>query len=94
MAFSQVNEFIDVVKKQLGINDEALAIIKIWDNELGSLAQKAKLVGVKDGVLLVEAAASAYVHEITLRRREIIKKINQHFGVNAKVVKKIKVFLK
>ncbi len=85
---------MNVVKRQLGLDDETLAIIKIWDKELGPLAKKVQLVGVKSGVLLVEAAASAYIQEVTMRRNEILKKINQNFGPNAKVVKQIKVFLK
>jgi hypothetical protein len=94
MAFSQANEFMNVVKKQLGLDDETLAVIKIWEKELGALAKKAQLVGVKSGALMVEVEASAYLQEITLRRSEILHKINQHFGPNAKVVKQIKVFLK
>jgi predicted nucleic acid-binding Zn ribbon protein len=94
MAFSQAGDFMEVVKRQLGLDDETLAIIKIWDKELGPLAKKVKLVGVKSGVLLAEAEASAYIQEVTMRRMEILKKINQNFGPHAKVVKQIKVFLK
>ena len=94
MAFSQVGDFMSVVKRQLGLDDETLAIIKVWEKELGPLASKVKLVGVKSGVLLVEAVASVYIQEVTLRRNEILNKINQNFGPKAKVVKQIKVFLK
>lgn len=94
MAFSQAGEFMNVVKRQLGLDDETLAIIKVWEKELGPLAQKVKLVGIKSGVLLVEAEASAYIQEVTMRRNEILNKINQNFGPKAKVARQIKVFLK
>ena len=94
MAFSRIDEFMHIVTRQLGIDDTTLAIVKIWDIELGPLAAHAKLMGVKEGHLLVEVTSSTYLQEITLRRTAILKKINQHFGPTAKVAKSIRVFLK
>jgi predicted nucleic acid-binding Zn ribbon protein len=93
MAFTPAEEIIELLKRKLGLNENTFAIMQIWKNELGAMAQYAELTGFKNGAIYVECATNVHLHELTLRRRELIKKINQHFG-KARVVKDIKLKLK
>jgi hypothetical protein len=93
MTFDTSNSLIELLKKQLGLNENVFAVMQIWEKELGPLAQAARIEAFKNGQLIVEVASSAHFQELNLRRRELIKQINQHFG-NARVIKGIKLKLK
>jgi hypothetical protein len=91
--FISSGDIIEKVKRQLGLDEKTDAVFKIWEKELGPLAAGVKLIGIKDGRLMAEAESNVHLQEITLRRREFIRKINQYFG-NVKVIKGIKISLK
>jgi hypothetical protein len=93
MAFTTANDIIAILKQQLGLDEKTYAIMQIWERELGPLAGSAQLVGFYKRQLLVEVASSVHLQEMTLRRRDLINKINQYFG-REKVVKDIKLRLK
>jgi len=93
VSFVPSGDIIARLKRQLGLDEKTDAVFKIWEKELGPLAQGVKLIGIKDGHLLAEAESNVHLQEITLRRREFVKKINQYFG-NEKVIKTIKLRLK
>ena len=93
MAFTFAGTIIEALKRNLGLDETTFAVMQIWEKELGPLADAARLVAVKKGSLIVEVASSAHFQELTLRRRELINKINQHFG-GKKVIKEIKLRLK
>ncbi|MFH1368992.1 MAG: DUF721 domain-containing protein [Elusimicrobiota bacterium] len=93
MTLVPAQDIIGGLKRQLGLDEKMFTVLKIWDRELGPLAKHLKIVGVKNGQLIVEAESNVHLQEATVRRREIIKKINQHFG-GEKVVKGIKLKIK
>lgn len=93
MSFVPADEIINVLKKNLGLDEKTYALFKIWEKELGSLSKSAEIAGLKNGRLVVEVASSAHFQELTLRKRELTKKINQYFG-SEKFIKEIKLKLK
>jgi hypothetical protein len=84
---------IEKIKRQLGLDENTHTVFMVWEKELGPLAGGVRLIGFKDGKLMAEADSNVHLQEITLRRKDIIKKINQHFG-NTKVVTGIRLRLK
>lgn len=90
--FAGSSEIIDGLRRQLGLDENVYAIMQAWDREMGALARHVKLAGIKKGILVVDVASSAHMQEITLRRRELIDKLNQYLG-GKKVVKGIRVQL-
>ena len=92
-SFAKSAEVIEVLKKQLGLDEKTLSLANIWESVIGQLADDAKLEGTKDGTLFIEVTSSAHLQEIALRKKEIINKINQHFG-KQKVVKNIRIKIK
>lgn len=93
MVLTPAQDIIGGLAKRLGLDEKIAAVFKIWDRELGALAKHLKVAGIQNGMLVVEAGSSAHMQEGMLRRREIIKKINQHFP-GEKVIKTIKIKLK
>lgn len=92
MVFTESSAIIEVLKRQLGLDENISTVIQIWEREMGAQSRHVKLAGFKKGQLIVDVSSSAHMQEITLRRREIINKINQYFG-GEKIVKSIKVQL-
>jgi hypothetical protein len=93
MVFTPANDIINLLKRQLGLDENTYAVMQIWERELGPLAKYAELVAFQKRQLIVEVASSVHLQEMTLRRRDLINKINQYFG-REKVVKDIKLRLK
>ena len=92
MAFTESSAIIEALKRHLGLDENIATVIQIWEREMGAQARHVKLAGFKKGQLIVDVSSSAHVQDSTLRRREIINKINQYFG-GTKIVKSIKVQL-
>jgi predicted nucleic acid-binding Zn ribbon protein len=93
MSFENSAGIVSALLKQLGFEEEFPAIIKIWEKELGTLSKHAKISGIKKGLLFVDVSSSAHMQELAARKRDVIARINQHFG-GKKVVKNIKFELK
>lgn len=93
MGFTPAENIINGIRKQLGLDEKIFAVFAIWERELGPLAKYLKIAGIKKGQLIVEAETNVHLQEAMFKRRDLIKKINQHFG-GEKVVKSIRVKLK
>ena len=93
MALKPSAEIVELLKQQLGLNEDILTVLKIWENELGPLAGHAKIAGFKKGQVFVDVSSSAHMQELIIRKKELMKKINQHFGAK-KVIKDLKLKLK
>jgi len=92
MALEASGKIINVLKKELGITENAVMIAALWEKEFWPLSGHVKVAGLKKGVLILEAPGPAYLQEIVLRRKEIQNKINQYFGTT-KTVKAVKAVL-
>lgn len=93
MALEPSSSILVALKKYLGLEEEFPAIIMIWEKEIGGLSKHAKISGIKKGLLFVDVSSSAHMQELAARKRDVIARINQHFG-GKKVVKNIKFELK
>lgn len=93
MAFTSSEKIVSSLKKKLCLNENIIAITKIWDKELGQLAKNVVLEGMQNGYLIVGAKSSSHFQEINLQKRKITNKINQYFG-KEKIVKGIKARIK
>ncbi len=71
---------VKVALKALGFDPKSYAVFEIWDRMLGREAERARAVGLKGSDLCVEVDSSARLHDLTLRKRQLIKKLNGHFG--------------
>jgi hypothetical protein len=93
MSLKASSEIIEVLKHQLGLNEDFITVLKVWEKELGPIASKVEIAGFKKGQIFVDVVSSVYMQELIIRKKELLKKLNQYFG-GKKVVKDIKLQLK
>jgi predicted nucleic acid-binding Zn ribbon protein len=66
--------------KAMGFDPNAYAVFEVWDRLLGKEAEKAKAVGIKGKDLCVSVDSGARLQDLMLRKRGLLKKLNEHFG--------------
>jgi hypothetical protein len=85
-----VSEILEPIKKMLGLDEDFFIITKVWEKELG--IEGVEISGFKNGVIYAQTDASAAINEIMIRKKEILKKLNQYLGKTK--LKNIKVSIK
>jgi hypothetical protein len=78
VSWTRSEEVIILLKKKLGLEEDFFTIRKIWEKEIG--IGDAEICGYKSGVIFVQTQSSAASFELTARKKEIIKKLNQYIG--------------
>lgn len=73
-----VREDMSRLSRQLGLSEGLGLLERAWQSEIGDLARWARLVALERSSLVVETSSSAAMQEIALRKRELIRRINQH----------------
>jgi len=53
-------------------------IERAWSLEMGGLKDVARIVALDNSSLVIEADSHSVMQEITLRRRELVRKLNRH----------------
>ena len=54
-------------------------IERAWSQEMGGLKEFARIVALDNSALVVEADSHVVLQEVSLRRRELLRKLNNHF---------------
>ncbi|MDR0724019.1 MAG: DUF721 domain-containing protein [Endomicrobium sp.] len=90
MAWVQACDILAELKKKLGLDNEFFTINKVWQKEVG--IDSLDIVGYRNGIILAQTQSSVASYELNLRKKEIIKKLNQYVG--KVVIKNIKVQIK
>jgi hypothetical protein len=67
------------LQHQLGLTDHLALLDRAWETELGRLASLARIVAVDRSAVVVEVDSSPAMQEITLRRKELVRRLNKHF---------------
>lgn len=93
MAFVPSHDIIALLRKQLGLDERTYAVMQAWEREAGAFASHATIAGIKNGTLVIEVSTPVHFQELTLRKRELLNKINQYNG-GGRVIKSIKLQLK
>lgn len=63
----------------LNISHDLSLIERAWDAEIGGLTSMAHLVALERDALVVEATSSPAMQELSLRRKELVRRLNRHF---------------
>ncbi|MDR1523438.1 MAG: DUF721 domain-containing protein [Endomicrobium sp.] len=87
MAWTQAYDIISALKKKFGLENEFFTITKVWAKETG--IDGIDVIGYKDGTIFAKTQSSVAVYEFNLRKKEIIRKLNQYVGKST--IKDIKV---
>jgi hypothetical protein len=65
--------------RNLGLTDNLAMLDRAWESEIGGLARRVRIVALDRSALVVEADSSPAVQEISLRRSELVRRLNRHF---------------
>ena len=83
MSVESIGGLLPRVLRQLGL-DEAMAgwrAVQEWADAVGErVARHTRAVAFRDGTLHVEVEGSAWMHELTFLRRDLVRRINRHLG--------------
>jgi hypothetical protein len=90
MSLVPAYDIINLLKKKFGLDNEFFTITKIWQKEVG--IDGLDIVSFRDGIIFAQTQSSVASFEFNLRKKEIIKKLNQYTG--KVVVKSIRVKIK
>jgi hypothetical protein len=75
-----VQQRVKAIEQQLGLSEHLAMLDRAWETEVGRLAEQARIVALDRTALVVEADSSPAMQEISLRRRELIRRLNKHFS--------------
>jgi hypothetical protein len=81
------SEIIDILRKRFGLNEVFFIVEKVWCKEIG--IEGVEISGYKNGTIFTKTQSSVAGYELTVRKKEIIKKLNQYI-VSSKI-KNIKI---
>lgn len=90
MSWTSSRKVIGLLRKQLGLDDVFFTLEKVWDREVG--VGGVEIIGYKNGTIFTQTQSSVANYELTIRKKEIVEKLNQYIG-NTKI-KNIKVSIK
>jgi hypothetical protein len=78
MPFTEASKIMEAIKKELGLDEDFFIVAKVWEKELG--IEGVEISGYKNGVIYALTDSSAAINEIMIRKKEILKKLNQYTG--------------
>jgi hypothetical protein len=87
MSLVRAGDVINILRKRLGLDETFFVVKKIWKKEVGM--EDVNVTGYKNGVIFAQTHSSVASYELTVRKNEIIKNLNQYFG--SKKIKNIKI---
>ena len=65
--------------QHLGLSEHLAMIDRAWEAEIGGLKKVARVVALDREALVVEVDSAPALQELTLRRKELIRRLNRHF---------------
>ncbi|MDR3071278.1 MAG: DciA family protein [Endomicrobium sp.] len=86
MGWTQACQVIDLLRKRLGL-EEFFTIEKVFEREVG--IEGVEIIGYEDGTVFTKTVSSVVKCELVIRKKEIIRKLNQYIG--ASKIKNIKI---
>ena len=78
MALASLDQDVKELTRTLGLTAE-LALLDVgWQAEIGPMREYARIVALHKASLVIEVDSHAAMQEISLRRRELVRKLNRH----------------
>jgi hypothetical protein len=87
MSWTKASEIIELLRKKLGLEEDFFTVGKVWAKEVG--IEGIEITGYKNGTIFTKTQSSVAVSELNLRKKEILKNLNQYIG--SQKIKNIKI---
>ena len=81
MALAPISQEVHRVSQKLGLSTDLAMLEYAWNLEVGSLREYARISALDHASLVIEVDSSSVMQEISLRRRELVRKLNKHLPV-------------
>jgi hypothetical protein len=78
MALASIGHDLAGLSGKIGLTSDLQLLESAWNRELGRLHEFARITAIDHASLVVEVDTSVVMQEISLRRRELVRKLNQH----------------
>ncbi len=79
MALQSIRKDAKDVTERLGLTEHLVLLDKAWQAEAGALETVARPIALQHWSLVVEVDSAPAMQEITLRRKELLRRLNRHF---------------
>ncbi len=78
MALAPIAQEVYTFSKKLGLSTDLAMIEHAWSLEVGGLREFARIVALDNASLVIEVDSHTVMQELSLRRRELVRKLNKH----------------
>jgi len=78
VALASISQEVQRVSKKLGLSTDLAILEHAWNLEVGNLRESARISAIDHSALVIEVDSHAVMQELTLRRRELVRKLNKH----------------
>ena len=78
MALAAIGQDVQAISKKLGLSSDLSVLEPAWNVELGRLREFARIKALDNDALVIEVDSHPVMQELSLRRRELITKVNKH----------------
>jgi predicted nucleic acid-binding Zn ribbon protein len=76
---THIQRSTQTVTRGLGLSESLALVDRAWESEIGGLASMARVVAIDRDALVVEVDSAPAMQELTLRKKELVRRINRHF---------------
>jgi hypothetical protein len=77
--FTHIQSSTQTITRELGLSESLALLDRAWEAEVGGLTKLARIVALDRESLVVEVNSSPAMQELTLRKKELVRRINRHF---------------
>jgi hypothetical protein len=81
MTLASIGHVLPDFTRKLGLSSDLMVLERAWDHEAGSMREFARIAALDHVCLVIETDSAAVMQEISLRRRELVRKLNRHLPV-------------
>jgi hypothetical protein len=80
MALASADTTISRLTQELGLSTDLVLLEKAWQAEVGGLGVYARIRAIDKKSLVVEVDSPVAFQELSLRRRELVRRLNTHLS--------------
>jgi hypothetical protein len=78
VALAPIAQEVQTISKKLGLSTDLMILEHAWNKEVGNLREYARIAALDHSFLIVEVDSHSVMQEISLRRKELVRKLNKH----------------
>jgi hypothetical protein len=90
--FESIKKSVSGILQSLGVHAEGLALVSVIEKYLESSEGTAKIVGMKNNKIYIEAESSVQLQDLTFKKQEILKAVGDTFPLRN--APELKIFVK